>query len=179
VCGAVTRELTPLNGYVHVKVWEKQADGTEKIVKDDVIKNIVVTVGKDAIMKYIGRIQEVGYANEIGVGDSTTAAAVGQSDLQASSNYLWKTIQPADRIFLTPTLYLSVDFGYNEANFTWNELAIRDNQLSPNETVIVYIGSTLTSRATPDPIMWARQIDATPLVKTTSKRAIVEWQLAL
>ena len=92
VCIQVDKELTPLNGYVHIKVWEKQADGTEKVVKDDIIKNLVVTAGKDAIMKYIGRINEVGYANEIGVGDSTTAAAIGQTDLQASSNYLWKTI---------------------------------------------------------------------------------------
>ena len=179
VCIQVDKELTPLNGHVHIKVWEKQADGTEKVVKDDIIKNLVVTAGKDAIMKYIGRISEVGYANEIGVGDSTTAAAIGQTDLQASSNYLWKTIEPSDRIFLTPTIYLSVDFGYNEANFTWNELGIRDSQLSPNETVYVFIGSSLASKATPDPILWARQIDATPLVKTSSKRAIVEWQLAM
>ena len=36
VCIQVDKELTPLNGHVHIKVWEKQADGTEKIVKDDV-----------------------------------------------------------------------------------------------------------------------------------------------
>ena len=168
-----------LNGHLRIRAWEKQADGSEKLIKDDLIKNIIVDVGKDSVMKRVGNMTGGGYITQIGVGDDTTAAAVGQSDLQASSNYLWKTIQPADRIFLTPTLYLSVDFGYNEANFTWNELAIRDSQLSPNETVIAYIGSTLTSRATPDPIMWARQVDSTPLVKTTSKRAIVEWQLAL
>ena len=33
-----------------------------------------------------------GYVTTIGVGDSTTAAAVGQTDLQASSNKTFKTI---------------------------------------------------------------------------------------
>ena len=116
----MARERTPLNGYVHIKAWEKQADGSEKLIKDDTIKNLVVTVGKDAV---------------------------------------WKTIVTADRVFLTPTLYLSVEFGYSEANFTWNEMGLRDSQGTP--------------------VLWARQIDASPLVKTTSKRAIVEWQLSM
>ena len=129
------------------------------MIKDDTIKNLVVTVGKDAILKFLGNKSGGGYADDIGVGDSTTAAAVGQTDLQASSNVLWKTIVTADRVFVTPTLYLSVDFGYSEANFTWHELGIRDNQGTP--------------------ILWARQIDASPLTKTSSKRAIVEWQLSM
>ena len=153
----MARERTPLNGYVHIKAWEKQADGSEKLIKDDTIKNLVVTVGKDAILRYISNITGGGYADDIGVGDSTTAAAVGQTDLQGTA--VWKTIVTADRVFLTPTLYLSVEFGYSEANFTWNEMGIRDNQGTP--------------------ILWARQIDASPLVKTTSKRAIVEWQLSM
>ena len=120
---------------------------------------MVVNVGKDSILKYIGNITGGGYGNQIGVGDSTTAAALGQTDLQASSNYLWKTISSSDRVYVRPTLFLSADFGYSEANFTWNEIAIRDNQGSP--------------------LMWARQIDSSPLIKTSSKRAIVEWQLSL
>ena len=153
----MARERTPLNGYVHIKAWEKMSDGSEKLIKDDTIKNLVVTVGKDAILKYISNIAGGGYADDIGVGDSTTAAAVGQTDLQGTA--VWKTIVTADRVFLTPTLYLSTEFGYSEANFTWNEMGLRDSQGTP--------------------VLWARQIDASPLVKTTSKRAIVEWQLAM
>ena len=156
----MARETTPLNGHVHIKAWEKQPDGTEKVVKDDTFNNLMVTVGKDAILQYIGykNILTLGYAKSIGVGDSTTAAAVGQTDLIGTK--LWKTIDDATgRVFISPTLYLSVDFGYSEANFTWHELGIRDGQGSP--------------------ALWARQIDATPLVKTTSKRAIVEWQLTI
>ena len=173
----MARETTPLNGHVHVRAWEKQSDGSEKLVKDDTIKNLVVTVGKNSILKYIGNVAGVGFANQIGVGDSTTAAAVGQTDLQASSNKVYKNIVKSDRLFITPTLFLSVDFGYSEANFTWNELALRDIQ-EGNESVITKVGSTVVA-AIPTPILWARQVDSSPLVKTSSKRAIVEWQLSM
>ena len=156
----MSNESVALNGKVHIKAWEKQPDGTEKVVKDDTFKNLMVTVGKDAILQYLGnKITSLGYAKSIGVGDSTTAAAVSQTDLQASSNKLWIDILTANRIFATPTLFLSVDFGYSQANFTWNELGLRDAQSSP--------------------VLWARQIDSSPLVKTSSKRAIVEWQLTI
>lgn len=149
--------LVPLNGHVRVRAWEKQEDGTEKEVYDKTIKNLIVDAGKHSILKYIGNISGGGYANQVGVGDSTTAAAAGQTDLQASSNKYWKAIQASDRILLGETLYVSVDFGYTEGNFTWNELGLRDN----------------------NSVMYARQIDSSPFVKTNQKRAIVEWQLSL
>jgi len=149
--------IVPLNGHVRIRAWEKQPDGTEKEVYNKTIKNLIVDAGKVSILKYIGYITGGGYAAQIGVGDSTTAAGASQTDLQASSNKYWKSIIAADRILLTTTLYLSVDFGYTEGNFTWNELGLRDN----------------------NNVMFARQIDASPFVKTTSKRAIVEWQLSL
>ena len=98
-----------------------------------------------------------GYVTTIGVGDSTTAAAVGQTDLQASSNKTFKTVASGDKVYTRPTLFLSVDFGYSEANYTWNEIGLKDN----------------------NSVLLARQVDASPLGKTSSKRAIVEWQLSL
>ena len=147
--------LVPLNGHVRIRAWEKQDDGTEIEVYNKTIKNLIVDAGKHSILKYIGNISGGGYANEIGVGDSTTAASSAQTDLIGTK--YWKAISNTDRILLTTTLYLSVDFGYTEGNFTWNELGLRDN----------------------NSIMYARQIDGTPFVKTSSKRAIVEWQLTL
>jgi hypothetical protein len=157
----MSNESVALNGKVHIKAWEKQPDGTEKVVKDDTFNNLMVTVGKDAILQYIGNknITSLGYAKSIGVGADNSTAVVADTDLQHGSDKLWKDILTANRIFATPTLYLSVDFGYSEANFTWHELGIRDAQSTP--------------------ALWARQIDGTPLVKTTSKRAIVEWQLTI
>ena len=150
-------QVIPLNGHLRIKAWEKQSDGTEKLVKDDLIKNLIVDVGKDAIMKLIANMSGGGYTTTIGVGDSSTAAASGQTDLQASSNKTFKTIQSADKVYTRPTLFLSVDFGYSEANFTWNEIGLKDN----------------------NSVLLARQVDSSALVKTSSKRAIVEWQLSI
>ena len=153
----MANNIIPLNGHLRIKAWEKQADGTEKLVKDDLIKNLIVDVGKDALLKLIANMSGGGYVTTIGVGDSTTAAAVGQTDLQASSNKTFKTVASGDKVYTRPTLFLSVDFGYSEANYTWNEIGLKDN----------------------NSVLLARQVDASPLGKTTSKRAIVEWQLSL
>ena len=149
--------IIALNGHLRIRAWEKQVDGTEKLVKDDLIKNLIVDVGKDAVMKRLGNMTGGGYVTTIGVGDSTTAAAVGQTDLQASSNKTFKTIQSGDYVYTRPTLFISVDFGYSEANYTWNEVGLKDN----------------------NSVLIARQVDSSPLAKTTSKRAIVEWQLSI
>ena len=151
------RQIIALNGHLRIKAWEKQADGTEKLIKDDLIKNLVVDVGKDSIMKRVGNMSGGGYASQIGVGDSTTAAASGQTDLQASSNKTFKTIAGGDYVYTRPTLFISVDYGYSEANYTWNEIGLKDN----------------------NGVLLARQVDAYPLGKTSSKRAIVEWNLSI
>ena len=88
----MANQTVPLNGHLRIRAWEKQPDGSEKLVKDSLIKNLIVDVGKDTIMKRLGNMSGGGYVATIGTGDSTTAAAVGQTDLQASSNKLFKTI---------------------------------------------------------------------------------------
>ena len=153
----MARQTISLNGHLRIRAWEKQADGTEKLIKDTLIKNLIVNLGKDSVMKRIGNMTGGGYIATIGVGDNTTAAAVGQTDLQASSNKVFKTIASGDYVYTRPTLFISVDFGYSEANYTWNEVGLKDN----------------------NSVLIARQVDASPLVKTTSKRAIVEWQLSI
>jgi hypothetical protein len=107
-----------------------------------------------------------GFAGGIGVGDSTQAAALTDTDLIAASNKLWVDISTADKTYVRPTIFLTADFGFSQANYTWNEVGLCDDQGTPNSPTG---GSSL----------WARQIDATPLVKTSSTRAIVEWQLTL
>ena len=153
----MANNVIALNGHLRIRAWEKQADGSEKLIKDHTIKNLIVDVGKDTIMKRLGNMSGGGYVTTIGVGDSTTAAAAGQTDLQASSNKTFKTIQSSDYVYTRPTLFVSVDFGYSEANYTWNEVGLKDN----------------------NSVLVARQVDSSPLAKTTSKRAIVEWQLSI
>lgn len=152
-----------LHGNVHIMAWEKCPLGiSEDLVYDRTFHNLIVNVGKDSILKFISGptlscCTDSGSADEIGVGDSSTAPAASQTDLQACPNKLFKVISTTDKVYVRPTTFLSVDFGYSCANFTWNELGIRDTNNN----------------------LWARQVDCTPLVKTSSKRAIVEWQLSL
>lgn len=161
------KEVIALNGHVRVRAWKKLKNGGEEMVHDHTIKNLIANVGKTSILKYIGGptiacCTDSGFAEKIGVGDSSTAAALCQTNLIACPNVLWKTISTTDKVYVLPTLFLSVDFGYTCANFTWNELGLGDSNGDP-----------------PTGALWARQVDCSPLVKTASKRAIVEWQLSL
>ena len=158
-----------VHGRIHITFFQKNMLGTEYISDERLFDNLIVDVGKDSILKRLGGAGLTGFgeAGGIGTGDSTQAAAAGDTDLIASTNKLWKDIQSTGKVYVRPTLFISVEFGYTEANYTWNEIGLCDDQGTPDN----------------DPadgsILWARQIDLTPLVKTNTKRAIVEWQLSL
>jgi hypothetical protein len=59
----------------------------------------------------------------LGVGDSTTAFAVAQTDLQASSNKLRKALDGAPNIATNVITYVST-FGSSDANFSWQEFGL-------------------------------------------------------
>jgi len=158
---------------IHIKAWEKNPrfpDDRSKdiVIKDDIFDNLIVNTGKDSILKRIGGtgLSCFGEAGGIGVGDSTQPADPTDTDLIACANKTWVDISSVDKTYVRPTLFVTVDFGFSQANYTWNEIGLCDDQGTPNSPAG---GSD----------MWARQIDGTPLVKTASKRAIVEWQLTL
>ena len=156
--------LKALKGRVHIKAWQKQSDGSEKLIKDTIFDNLIVNVGKDSILRTIGNLASGGKAGAIGIGDSTQAAALSDTDMIAASNKYWKAIAVADKTYVRPTLFLTTDFGFSQANFTWNEIGLCDDQAADPAS---------------GALLWARQIDGTPLVKDVSKRAIIEWQLTL
>jgi hypothetical protein len=168
---ASTERLKALKGRVHIKAWEKNPEfpddrSKDILIKDDEFCNLIVNAGKDSILKYLGGCGICacsGSAGGIGVGCNSCAAAAGQTDLIGTCK-TWKTISTADKAYSQPTLFLSVDFGFSEANFTWNEIGLCDNQATTPA-----LGASL----------WARQVDGTPLAKDNTKRAIVEWQLSL
>jgi len=165
--GIITKkETVPLYGHVRVKAWKKLENGGEEMVHDHTVKNLIVNVGKDSILKFIGGpliacCTDSGFVEKIGVGDSSTAAALCQTNLLGVC-VVWKTISTSCKVYVRPTLFVSVDFGYTCANFTWNELGLGDSNGDP-----------------PTGALWARQTDCTPLIKDATKRAIVEWQLSL
>lgn len=59
----------------------------------------------------------------IGVGDSTTAHANSQTDLQAATNKLRKIVDSAPTRTTNTMRFIST-FGTSEANFTWAEWAV-------------------------------------------------------
>jgi len=160
------KEVVALNGHVRVRAWKKLKNGGEEMVHDHTLKNLIVNVGKTSILKHIGGptiacCTDSGFAEKIGVGDSSTCPALADCNLKGVC-ILWKTISTSCKVYVLPTLFLSVDFGYTCANFTWNELGLGDSNGDP-----------------PCGALWARQVDCSPLIKTAAKRAIVEWQLSL
>ena len=159
--------LKAMKGKVHIKAWQKQSDGSEKLIKDTTFDNLLVNTGKDSILRTLGALTCGGTPGSIGIGDSTQAAALADTDMIAASNKYWKVILASDKTYVRPTLFLTTDFGFSEGNFTWNEIGLCDNQGSPGYSPAE--GSKL----------WARQIDGSPLIKDVSKRAIIEWQLTL
>lgn len=91
--------------------------------------NLLMTAGADTLIKGLigSAITVFSNANAfIGVGDSATAEAVGQTDLQAASN---KVRQAMDSTFPTHTggtntVVFQATFGSGSANFVWNEFGI-------------------------------------------------------
>lgn len=59
----------------------------------------------------------------LGVGDSSTAFAAAQTDLQAASNKLRKGMEAGYPTRSSGALTLRSLFGTSEANFAWNEWA--------------------------------------------------------
>lgn len=60
----------------------------------------------------------------LAVGDSTTAEAAGQTDLQASTNKLRKAMDSTYPQRAGNVLTFRATFGTSDANFAWNEWAI-------------------------------------------------------
>lgn len=60
----------------------------------------------------------------IGVGDSTTAFAAGQTDLQASSNKLRKAMDATYPSGGSNAIVFRSTFGTSDANFAWNEWGV-------------------------------------------------------
>lgn len=59
----------------------------------------------------------------IGVGDSSTAFAAGQTDLQAAANKLRKAMDATYPTVATNVLTFRSTFGTGDANWAWNEWA--------------------------------------------------------
>lgn len=70
----------------------------------------------------------------LGVGDSSTAEAASQTDLQAATNKLYKAMDATYPTVSAQTVTFKATFGSTDANWAWNEFSV-DNGNTPNENL--------------------------------------------
>ncbi len=119
-----------LRGVFRLRKYRSQVDFlADRPYEEKEFHNAFTTVGLQAMGRLLtnqGGVSPFSNANaNLGVGDSTTAFAAGQTDLQASTNKLRKAM---DATFPTdPTggawVWRST-FGSSEANYAWQEMAV-------------------------------------------------------
>lgn len=128
-----------LEKYEHGDTEARAADpdvAPDEVVEDE--DNLLLIGGASAIWHRLeGGTTVLSFANasaQLGVGDSTTAAADTQTDLQASTNKLFKAMdatypQHTDSTGSSgskATTFRST-FGTSDANFAWQEWGVRND----------------------------------------------------
>lgn len=104
------------------RLFHSEVDPREVIEAEG---NLLVTVGITVLLNLLKGDADTTFSNanaRLGVGDSSTAAAVGQTDLQAATNKLRKAMNATYPIDTAPTIDFQSTFGSAEANFAWNEV---------------------------------------------------------
>jgi len=69
-------------------------------------------------------------AAQIGVGDSDTAAAASQTDLQAATNKTYKAMESGYPTSATQKATFKASFGDAEANYAWEEWVVKQSTSS-------------------------------------------------
>jgi len=92
-------------------------------------KNLFVNVGINRIWDLVTGASSATYTNgeaQIGIGDSSTAAAAGQTDLQAASNKTWKAMDATyPQSGSSQQCVFRSTFATGDANYAWAEFAVR------------------------------------------------------
>lgn len=95
------------------------------------IGNLLLNEGIQELLDLLigagGSVTAYNNANaQIGVGDSSTAEAATQTDLQAATNKLFKAMNATFPSRASQTVTWQSDFTTSEANYVWNEWSIRN-----------------------------------------------------
>jgi hypothetical protein len=117
-------DATPWRDAGRMSEFERLHTPYEEVVVDG---NILVTAGIGLMLDLLIGAGGTVFNNtnaKIGVGDSTTAAAIGQTDLVAATNKLRKGMDGGFPSRATNVLSFQATFTTAEANFAWNEWAV-------------------------------------------------------
>lgn len=96
---------------------------------DDVLEfpNLVTNVGGALMLDLLAAAGGTAFNNAnayIGIGDSSTAAAVGQTDLQAATNKLRKAMDATFPSRSGQVMTYKSTFATTDANYAWNEIGL-------------------------------------------------------
>jgi hypothetical protein len=94
-----------------------------RVIEGNILVNAGIALLWDALMGTA--ITAFSNANaRLGVGDSTTAAAATQTDLQAATNKLRKAMDATYPSRVAQTVTFKSTFGSTDANFAWQEWGV-------------------------------------------------------
>jgi len=94
-------------------------------------------------------------AATIGVGDSATAAAAAQTDLQAASNKTYKAMEGGYPTSTTQKVTFKSSFGSSDANYVWNEWVVKQ------ATSTICLNRKVESLGTKSSGTWTLEVDIT------------------
>ena len=111
----------------HLRIDKYDADGRLYDVTE--AENIFLTTGINEIWKLVTGQSANTYTNaqaQIGIGDSATAAAAGQTDLQAATNKTYKAMAASyPSVPSAGAVQFQAVFASADANYVWNEFVVR------------------------------------------------------
>jgi hypothetical protein len=92
--------------------------------------NLLLNEGITELLNLIGGISGSAWSNAnayLGVGDSSTAEAASQTDLQAATNKLYKAMASGYPQVSAQTITFRSQFTSAEANFSWGEFTVSNS----------------------------------------------------
>lgn len=109
------------------------------VFESPVYKNLITTVGKNHLLDRLFGLTSPVNSNAIGfvgVGNSTTAASVGDTVLLGGSTLFQAADAGTARASNVATIKST--FGTGVANFTWNEAGISNNSTNNASTMVLF-----------------------------------------
>jgi hypothetical protein len=122
--------------------------------------NLFLTAGITEVLKLATGATATAFSSSnarLAVGDSSTSASAGQTDLQASSNKLRKIVDGTPSVS-TNSVTFTATFGTGDANFAWNEVGVVN--------------------ASSSGAMWSRTV-ASLGTKTSAASWVLSWTLSI
>lgn len=138
--------LMPITEGISSALLRKIVGEPEEVV--DIESNLLLNEGIQRALDLVIAAGGVAYNNAnayIGVGDSATAEAATQTDLQAASNHFYKAMNATFPSRASQTVTWQSDFTSAEANYVWAEWSISAGATSASGSGFL-IGTTNLNR---------------------------------